>query len=334
MQNGGNLARATGAGESGDQHLLAQSCKDAQRERGYSAHSMPAGVARAGEFLTGRLGVQAEHLVPGTRQFAVAAPIFLKRPFRCGLCSLLICATRSGFQGLQVPRLATWGIADDVSTGSGAIPERHRSDVDVLWDYHHMGHTIESCDVAIGLGSHDLGVAAFAVDQYHRGMFPRIVFTGANAPTTVDSFPRGEAVHYREYALENGVPNEAILVEPQATNTSENITFTRALLGEHGIDVETVMLISRPYQQRRAYATCRKLWPEVNVMCASRPLSLEDYVTSIGDAAKVINMLVGDTQRITIYADRGHAIPQHIPNDVETAYQRLVQAGYTKRLVE
>ena len=44
-------------------------------------------------------------------------------------------------------------------------------------------------------------------------------------------------------------------------------------------------------------------------------------------------MLVGDTQRITIYAERGFAITQDIPDNVQAAYERLVKAGYTSRLI-
>lgn len=213
------------------------------------------------------------------------------------------------------------------------VPEAFRLDVETLWEYHHMHHTIRPCDVGIGLGSHDLGVATFAAELYHQGMFPTVVFTGANAPTTVDRFPRGEAVHYREHAIEVGVPADAILVEPNATNTGQNIKYTRALLTEHAVEVASAILISRPYQQRRAYSTARKLWPELEVTCASRPLPLNAYVESIGDANRVINMLVGDTQRIMEYPKQGFAIPQEIPAEVGDAYHRLVKAGFTSRLL-
>lgn len=208
-----------------------------------------------------------------------------------------------------------------------------RADVETLWAYHDMRHDPRPVDVGIGLGSHDLSVAIHTADLWHKGMFPRIVFTGANAPTTKACFPRGEAVHYREHALQLGVPDKAILVEPHATNTGDNINRTRALLAAHDVVVESVMLISRPYQQRRAYATCRQMWPDVEVLCSSRPLSLDDYVASIGDVDRVINMLVGDTQRIEVYAERGFAIPQPIPADVHAALQRLISRGYTRRLV-
>ncbi len=94
-----------------------------------------------------------------------------------------------------------------------------------------------------------------------------------------------------------------------------------------------VLIMSRPYQHRRAYATCRLVWPEVEVVCASNPLELDDYVRGVGDARQVVDMLVGDTQRIEVYAERGFAIRQEVPDEVRAAFERLVAAGYTSRLV-
>lgn len=207
------------------------------------------------------------------------------------------------------------------------------ADVRTLWDYHDPGHELSRCDVGVGLGSHDLGVATHTAELFHAGWFPRIVFTGANAPTTIERFPRGEAVHFREHALELGVPDSAVSLETQATNTGENITNTRNLLDTQGISARKVMLVSRPYQQRRARATAKKLWPEAEFICSARSLPLDEYVEDIGDPDRVINMLVGDTQRITRYAELGFAIPQDVPAEVRAAYDRLVAAGYTSRLL-
>jgi hypothetical protein len=80
---------------------------------------------------------------------------------------------------------------------AAAIPAHLRDDVETLWAYHDMHHELRRTDVGIGLGSHDPGVAMIAVELFDQGLFPRIVFTGANSPTTIDRLPRGEAVHYR-----------------------------------------------------------------------------------------------------------------------------------------
>ena len=213
------------------------------------------------------------------------------------------------------------------------ISSRDWADTQRLWDYHQMGHTPRPCSVAIGLGSHDLGVADTAVDLYRHKMAPLLVFTGATSPTTRERMPRGEAVHYRERALELGVPSSAVLVETRARNTGENIRFSRALLAEAGVDVSSVLLISKPYEERRAYATARKLWPEVEIISASSPMTLQDYVDTIGDPGLVVDMLVGALQRLLIYPEKGFMISQQVPADVIDAYERLCQAGFTSRLL-
>lgn len=213
------------------------------------------------------------------------------------------------------------------------ITDEQWRDATIIWDYHQMHHELRPCDVAIGLGSHDFGVPAYAAELYHADLFPALVFTGSINPTHPDRFPRGEAVHFREHAVTLGVPDTAILVEPAATNTGQNITKSKAALAAAGVTVTSVMLIAMPYMQRRAYATCRKLWPEVQVVCASQPLEFDDYVKTIGDEVLVTNMLVGDLQRVIEYPALGFAIEQEVPEDVHVAYQRLLDQGFTRRLL-
>ncbi|MBP2404621.1 hypothetical protein SNS2_3237 [Streptomyces netropsis] len=206
-------------------------------------------------------------------------------------------------------------------------------DAKLIWDYHQMGHEVRPCSVAIGLGSHDLGVAATGAELYHAGLFPLIVFSGGNSATTAARFPQGEAVHFRSHALDLGVPDEAILLEPSARNTGQNITFSRKVLAKADVKVSSLLLISKPYMERRSYATCRMVWPEVDVVCASEPLEFDDYMKSIGDEKLVVDMLVGDLQRIVEYPKHGFAIEQDVPDDVHVAYERLVRSGFDSRLL-
>lgn len=130
-------------------------------------------------------------------------------------------------------------------------------DAQILWDYHQLHHEPRKTDIGIGLGSHDIGVDEHAAELWHEGRFPLIVFTGANAPTTVDVFPRDEAVHYSERAQELGVPADVILTETRATNTGENSTFTLRAAGRvrdppgvgnnHQPAVPTAPRRTRPY---------------------------------------------------------------------------------------
>lgn len=93
-----------------------------------------------------------------------------------------------------------------------SITDEQWNDAVLIWCYHQMGHEVRPCSAAIGLGSHDLGVATATADLYGAGLFPVVVFSGGNSPTTAARFPRGDAVHYRERALDLGVPDKAILL--------------------------------------------------------------------------------------------------------------------------
>lgn len=213
------------------------------------------------------------------------------------------------------------------------ISDQAWADAQALWDFLRMNHRPRPCSVAVGLGSHDLGVADAAANLYLRGMAPLIVFTGATSPTSEDRMPRGEAVHYRERALELGVPDTAILVEPRARNTGENLTFSRTLLEETGTAVTSVLLVSKPYEERRAYATARKVWPSVEIVSASAPVTLHEYVEAIRDARLVIDMMAGAVQRLMIYPGQGLMVSQRVPDPVKGAYERLREEGFTSRLL-
>ncbi|MFI9799670.1 YdcF family protein [Streptomyces sp. NPDC052302] len=120
-------------------------------------------------------------------------------------------------------------------------------------------------------------------------------------------------------------------VQPEPTG--ENVQFSRVLLAEQGVDVSSVLLVSKPYEERRAYATARKFWPEVEIISASTPMSFGEYVESIGDARLVVDMLVGAQQRLLVYPQEGFMISMDVPADVTAAYERLCAAGFTSRLI-
>jgi hypothetical protein len=48
----------------------------------------------------------------------------------------------------------------------------------------------------------------------------------------------------------------------------------------------------------------------------------------------VINIIVGDLQRIRLYPEKGFQIPQEIPDDVWAAFEQLVAMGYVKHLAQ
>lgn len=63
------------------------------------------------------------------------------------------------------------------------------------------------------------------------------------------------------------------------------------------------------------------------------PLDLDAYVKPIGDEKLVLDMLVGDLQRVIEYPKLGFAVAQDVPEDVHAAYESLISDGFTSRLI-
>ena len=202
----------------------------------------------------------------------------------------------------------------------------------LVWDYHHMNHTLCASDCILVQGSHDLRVAQRGAELFLSGLAPRIVFSGGLGNLTSGMWDEPEAVKFSRVAIEMGVPDSAILLESRSTNTGENVHYTRALLQEKGIDPQSFILVQKPYMERRTYATFRKVWPEKEARVTSPQIDFEDYATASISLEAVIHIMVGDLQRIRIYPDRGFQIPQEIPEEVWSAYQELVRRGYTNNL--
>lgn len=197
-----------------------------------------------------------------------------------------------------------------------------------------MNHKLEPADIIIGLGGYDTGIAKHSADLYNKGFAPLILFSGKSGKFTKDVFEKSEAEVFSEIAIQNGVPNQNILIENMSTNTGENVLFSKKLLLDKNIKVEKVIVVSKPYMERRAYATFMKQWPGVKIILASMPIGIEQYLSGFGmDKDVVINTIVADTQKIKLYPERGYQISQEIPEQVWWAWEQLVRAGYNKFII-
>lgn len=209
---------------------------------------------------------------------------------------------------------------------------------ETLWNYHLMNQEIAAADAILVLCSHDERVAERAAQLFHEGRAPLVIFSGGQGSITRTLWDEPEAERFARIAVNLGVPRESILIETQSTNTGENIVFTKWLLAERSLNLQTFIVVQKPYMERRAYATFRKLWPEKEVVVTSPQVSFREYVAHYANRAlslaDVVGIMVGDLQRIRVYPDRGYQIAQDIPAEVWSAYEELVRAGYDKYLIQ
>ena len=203
-----------------------------------------------------------------------------------------------------------------------------------LWDYHHTNHQLAKADCILALGSHDLRVAHRAAGPYLEGWVPLVIMSGGLGNFTQDMWTETEADQFAAIAIQRGVPADAILIENKSTNTGENILFTRQLLKQNGLDPQDFIVVQKPYMERRSYATFKKHWPDKNLVVTSPQIPFDEYATQEIPLEKVINIMIGDLQRIKIYPAKGFQIYQHIPSHIWDAYERLIALGFDKHLVK
>jgi hypothetical protein len=204
----------------------------------------------------------------------------------------------------------------------------------IVWDYHHVGHTLEKADVIVALGSHDTRVAERAAEVFLAGWAPLLVCSGHLGALTRALWTRSEAEVFADVAVARGVPRERILVEARSTNTAENVDFTRQLLAQRGLRPGKAIAVQKPYMERRTLATFQKRWPELEVVVTSPQIDFDAYPTEEIRKDDTIHIMVGDLQRLAVYGRKGWSAPQDVPPAVREAYLGLVAAGYTRRVLK
>ncbi|HZN00533.1 MAG TPA: YdcF family protein [Pyrinomonadaceae bacterium] len=209
---------------------------------------------------------------------------------------------------------------------------------ETIWNYHQMKHKVAQADAILVLCSHDERVAERGAQLFLEGLAPLIIFSGGRGEITKKLWDEPEAVRFALIAMSLNVPRENILVEPNSTNTGENVQFTRRLLEERGLDPHKFIVVQKPYMERRAFATFRRYWPEKEVVVTSPQVSLREYLAEYSNsslsASDVVGIMVGDLQRIKLYPALGYQIAQEIPDEVWIAFEGLVRAGYDKYLIQ
>lgn len=215
---------------------------------------------------------------------------------------------------------------------------RLRELAEKLWHYHRLRHALSAADVILVLCSHDTAVGERGAQLWLDGWAPLLIFSGGLGTITRHLWNEPEADQFARIAVAMGVPPDRILIENRSTNTGENVLFTRRLLDERQLSPQRFILVQKPYMERRSYATFKQRWPEKDVMVTSPQVSFDEYVSRYSNKAlssdDVVSIMVGDLQRIRVYAERGFQIAQEVPDDVWKAFEELVRAGYDRYLVD
>ena len=208
----------------------------------------------------------------------------------------------------------------------------------ILWDYLGMHQTPEKADVIVGFGNFNDNIARRAAELYLQGYAPKILFTGGLGRNTKNLLPEPEADRFARVAMECGVPEADILREDQSTNTKENILFTREMLEKLGLKHDRILGVHQPFMERRICAAMGVYWPEQSFRVTSPQVTIPEYLREAERQGMTregsISVIVGDFQRMDLYARLGYQLPQEIPEQAWEAFRQLVDMGYDKQLAK
>ncbi|NVC93112.1 YdcF family protein [Vibrio natriegens] len=199
--------------------------------------------------------------------------------------------------------------------------------IETLWDYMQLKHQLKPADCLLVMCSNDLRVAEHAAKLYQQKLAPLIVFSGGKGRFTDGLFDNSEAETFAEIAQAAGVPGDAILLETQSTNSGENVRFTHQLLENSGILCDSVILVQKPFMERRAIATFEKQWqsPYSQLQVSSTAHPFFEYINEDMPLMMVLEALMEDYSRVKTYPEKGFQTEQVIPENVESSYQALLQ---------
>jgi uncharacterized SAM-binding protein YcdF (DUF218 family) len=209
----------------------------------------------------------------------------------------------------------------------------NNTDAKLIFYYMKLNMPVQHVDLIICLGSAESRVAHRAAELMLEGVAPKLIVSGGLGKLTKTTSIMSEAERFKSIVVELGVEPERILVEDKATNTGQNALLSYEVAVAGGLTPKSILIVTKPYMERRAYATFCKQWPgEAEFTVTSPNITFEESSEGDTDKDTFISLMVGDLQRIKINLARGFQIEQDIPEEVWAAYGRLVGAGFGRYL--
>jgi uncharacterized SAM-binding protein YcdF (DUF218 family) len=170
---------------------------------------------------------------------------------------------------------------------------------------------LRPADVILVPGGSHTKPMKIAAELYKNGYAPYILPSGGYNP----KIKQTEWEFQRNIAVEQGVPEEAILFEDQAKNTFDNARNSWKVLNDSHIHVNSAILVCKSYFSRRALMTYQTVFPASVQFIVIQDVSRVSRDNWFLDAVK-IQLVLNEAGKITRYF--GH----HIPDWVDKYWER------------
>ncbi|MCP4335521.1 MAG: YdcF family protein [Gammaproteobacteria bacterium] len=198
-----------------------------------------------------------------------------------------------------------------------------------IWEYMAAFKSRSKSDAIVICCSYDLRVCDHACDLIMDGISDTLVISGKFGNWTQHIWDKPEAEMFCERAIKNGICEKQIIMEVEASNFGENISFSRARIP----GAKVVTFVSKPNSLLRVKLTAEAQWPEIETIVSCPDIKFPDEVSSIIGVWGAINEMVGDIERIQKYPARGFQAAHRLPEEIMLHWVYLIEQGFTFHLM-
>ena len=198
-----------------------------------------------------------------------------------------------------------------------------------IWGYMSAVKSRSKSDAIVICCSYDLRACDHACALIKDGLSDTLVISGKHGNWTRHLWDEAEAEVFLNRAIANGIDENQILLEPEATNFGENILYSRALIPK----ARSITFVSKPNSLLRIKLTAEARCPEIEVKLSCPDINFPSEVSNIVGVWGVINEMVGDIERIQKYPDLGFQVPHKLPDGILQNWAYLVDQGFTSHLM-
>lgn len=245
-------------------------------------------------------------------------------------------------------------IVQAVNTLCSYLALRHLERPELLYEQ----YGIRKADVILVLGSDLPCLAEKACALWNKGLAKYLVFCGGVGHSTgnlkekagkimgrdVGELPDSEAELYAVLAEKQyHVPEKAVIIEKNSTNTAENVKYAMRILEEKQIRSQFMLLMQDPILQRRSYVTALDFVPEETLLISYAPfipsVSIEGNrlpdIPYLWEEGRFYELLLGEMRRLRDdgngYGPKGKGFIRHvdIPEEAEAAC-RIVSEHFAR----
>jgi uncharacterized SAM-binding protein YcdF (DUF218 family) len=177
----------------------------------------------------------------------------------------------------------------------------------------------------LGLGSFDVRVARQCAKLYLKGFADYIIFSGGFGNGS-GNFEIPEAIVYKNFVLANypEIDDTKILVEPDSTNTGENIEFTLNLVQDLNINLRSLILVTSSVRQERARLTVSKKMPEIVLYnCPPKGNYYIDFKYYEEHGQNLDKLIIDEMIKIHKYPDLGYISQTKIPESIKEIFSMI-----------